>query len=337
MLTAEFRKKKIGSCEFYRACIAICSVLVLCLGIKNLLIASAHSVFYLVSGVIMYGAASYAESCSAKNLSNIGITFVLVIGTFSTVVCELMYASDVVRIDGFGVLVACIIALMVFCCSLVEQLFFSVTAVIVFAANGLLFQGQTENVLSYMLYLYGTTIVCAFLGQSFRERAFGGGDKKRHTGQVACDRVTGLPNRQYFTDEFVRAQYSAIRNRQRLAICLIEVDKPNSINEKYGNTIGNLVLLTLAKMLIKMTRRREILSRWRGMRFILLLRTESDDVVLELAEPLRQLVGNSAIDIGKGQLLKVTVRVGTAVSSRNEDLSWLVNRAYSELSASHLA
>ena len=61
------------------------------------------------------------------------------------------------------------------------------------------------------------------------------------------DTLTGLPNRQLFLDRLGQAIASAARNRRRLAVFYIDLDRFKVVNDSLGHTIGDLLLQQIAE------------------------------------------------------------------------------------------
>ncbi len=96
------------------------------------------------------------------------------------------------------------------------------------------------------------------------------------------DPLTGLYNR-YFMMEAVSIPYSLI---------IVNIDKFNLINENYGHLTGDLVLKEIASELVKPTRKEDIVARYDGEEFVLLLSHCNISNATIIAEKIRQSIEN---------------------------------------------
>ncbi|HUF12064.1 MAG TPA: diguanylate cyclase [Longimicrobiales bacterium] len=85
------------------------------------------------------------------------------------------------------------------------------------------------------------------------------------------DALTGLPNRAAFAEAFERAVALARRNEERLTVAILDLDHFKSINDRFGHGQGDDVLRRVAHMAGDTLRRSDMLARWGGEEFVVLL------------------------------------------------------------------
>jgi len=85
------------------------------------------------------------------------------------------------------------------------------------------------------------------------------------------DSLTDLPNRNYFNDRLPQAISLAQRHERILCLLFIDLDRFKPINDKYGHSVGDLVLLQVADRLKKMLRASDSVCRLGGDEFVILL------------------------------------------------------------------
>ena len=85
------------------------------------------------------------------------------------------------------------------------------------------------------------------------------------------DQLTGLVNRTFFYNMAEKFLCNAKRNNSKLGLMFIDIDQFKKINDMYGHKIGDEVLIEVAKILIKSTRKCDIVSRRGGDEFLILL------------------------------------------------------------------
>ena len=117
----------------------------------------------------------------------------------------------------------------------------------------------------------------------------------------AIDRLTGLFNRGYF-DERVEAELSrARRGQQPLSLVMIDVDHFKRFNDRYGHAAGDTALRTIAALVRNMVRRHDIVSRYGGEEFVVVLPETSADAAVEKLEFIRAAVEAAAIRLPRQQ------------------------------------
>jgi len=125
------------------------------------------------------------------------------------------------------------------------------------------------------------------------------------------DPLTGILNRRHL---FLLAQKEIERaNRQGhdLAVILFDVDHFKQVNDAFGHQIGDRMLQTLARSCMTELRGFDIFGRYGGEEFIAVLPETSASQAMYVAERLRRLVENIAIQNGRGQA-HVTISLGVA-------------------------
>ncbi|HVQ12753.1 MAG TPA: EAL domain-containing protein [Vicinamibacterales bacterium] len=85
------------------------------------------------------------------------------------------------------------------------------------------------------------------------------------------DTLTGLPNRQLFLDRLGQAMASAARNRRRLSVFYIDLDRFKVVNDNLGHTIGDLLLQQIAERFRLVIRKQDTVARLSGDEFAVVL------------------------------------------------------------------
>jgi diguanylate cyclase len=84
------------------------------------------------------------------------------------------------------------------------------------------------------------------------------------------DTLTGLPNRKLFTDRLQQAMARARREKTRVAVMFIDLDKFKPVNDRFGHAVGDLLLKEVAKRLQSCVRESDTVARLGGDEFIML-------------------------------------------------------------------
>ncbi len=104
------------------------------------------------------------------------------------------------------------------------------------------------------------------------------------------DQLTGLHNRRYFDDHFEIEKQKVGRYNNDLCLIMIDIDRFKAINDRYGHPVGDKVLKEFSLLLRKNIRNSDILSRWGGEEFIILLPGTSIDNSILIAEKIRKAI-----------------------------------------------
>lgn len=128
------------------------------------------------------------------------------------------------------------------------------------------------------------------------------------------DGLTGLYNRYYWEARTTESIAVARRNHQPMALILLDIDHFKSINDTYGHVAGDQVLKQVAQLLRLNLREGEVLGRYGGEEFALLLPNTSQDAAYATAERLRLLVEQGLYEIDERLTgLRCTMSLGVAV------------------------
>ncbi|MBC9251074.1 hypothetical protein A9179_12385 [Pseudomonas alcaligenes] len=141
------------------------------------------------------------------------------------------------------------------------------------------------------------------------------------------DRLTGLWNRLKFEQVAHLEIGRAERYAYPLSLLFFDLDHFKQINDQYGHESGDQVLCRLAKLIESHLRESDSLGRWGGEEFLILMPHTDSNQAAQLAEKLRQLVGNASLL----EQQAVSASFGVAQLDRGETLRDLVRNADSAL------
>lgn len=142
------------------------------------------------------------------------------------------------------------------------------------------------------------------------------------------DGLTGLPNRRRIS-QFAEASLQTARSTERpLAIALMDMDHFKEINDCCGHAIGDHVLKEFARLAAEALRPCDLLGRWGGEEFLLIMPDATLDVAQADLERLRTLMFGIRLPPLTGSGLKVSLSAGIAEYSQNvRSLDDLIARA----------
>jgi len=131
--------------------------------------------------------------------------------------------------------------------------------------------------------------------------------------QSIRDPLTGLYNRRYLTEMLERESRRAIRSEQSLGVLILDLDHFKKFNDTYGHDAGDTVLRETATFLGKSVRAEDIVCRFGGEEFVVILPAADLKATQARGERIRSKLREQAV-LHQGQSLgMITVSVGVAV------------------------
>ena len=143
------------------------------------------------------------------------------------------------------------------------------------------------------------------------------------------DPMTNSYNRRYFSEISPKYLILSKRNNDEIGILILDIDYFKNINDTYGHNVGDKVIITLAKSLSNHVRKSDIVSRFGGEEFVILLYNISKENMINLAENIRKKIEDLVVETDQGDL-KFTISIGGASYDEikdNNNLDKTLNRA----------
>ncbi|MHC5023913.1 MAG: diguanylate cyclase [Planctomycetota bacterium] len=144
------------------------------------------------------------------------------------------------------------------------------------------------------------------------------------------DRLLGICNRGVFEEFYPTYHAEMTQSRSPYAVCMIDVDQFKRYNDKYGHAAGDDALRRVARVVGSTLRDQDFIARYGGEELVVLLDRVDETTVEAVAERLRQLVFEEAIEHeGNRPFGRVTVSIGVALYEPDSELSTreLIERA----------
>ena len=119
-----------------------------------------------------------------------------------------------------------------------------------------------------------------------------------------------------------------IKNKEPLAIMMIDIDDFKNINDTYGHQFGDRVIQNIADVISKSIRKNDIIGRYGGEEFIVFFNGNSKKDYIAISERIRCNIENSPIENNLGEFIKVTCSIGVVYKDViKESLDDLINFA----------
>ncbi len=127
------------------------------------------------------------------------------------------------------------------------------------------------------------------------------------------DGLTALFNRRYFDERFEEEIQRAQRYGRKVAVEMIDIDHFKQLNDTYGHSCGDEVLQQIAQVMKENTRGTDIVCRYGGEEFCILLLEMDEESAYDHAERLRKAVSLHIFRNGRDPLNeKITISIGVA-------------------------
>jgi len=138
---------------------------------------------------------------------------------------------------------------------------------------------------------------------------------KKLSQQVQTDMLTGLCSRRYFYTKLSELKFKKVP----VSLILIDIDNFKSINDTYGHIAGDQVLRQFADILQNNTRRNDIIARWGGEEFALILPQTDVKEAFKIGDRTRRIVEKHIFSYEK-ITCKITVSIGIASTKDGADI-----------------
>jgi diguanylate cyclase (GGDEF)-like protein/PAS domain S-box-containing protein len=137
------------------------------------------------------------------------------------------------------------------------------------------------------------------------------------------DKLTRLYNRMKLDDTLEHELYRAKTTATTFALIMIDVDHFKQINDRFGHLAGDVVLVELAKLFKAMTRSTDLVGRWGGEEFLVILPDTDEWGAIELAEKIRSGVSENCFP----EQQQITISLGVSVFSGDATVDSIIHRA----------
>ncbi|MFC7298228.1 sensor domain-containing diguanylate cyclase [Herminiimonas aquatilis] len=123
---------------------------------------------------------------------------------------------------------------------------------------------------------------------------------------AGTDALTGLLNRQAFEIVFQQAILDSERRRIPLSVILFDIDFFKMVNDNHGHLTGDRVLKDIASITKGAVRESDIVTRWGGEEFLVLLKDCPLEKAAALAEKIRVMIASHDFELGASELCMTT-------------------------------
>jgi len=129
------------------------------------------------------------------------------------------------------------------------------------------------------------------------------------TEKATMDYLTGVNNRRHFSDLANQEIKRSHRSHRFLSLLMLDIDHFKRINDDYGHATGDEALRSFTKTVQSMLREHDILGRFGGEEFAVLLPESDREAAMHVAERIRQAIAEGGFEAG-GERIGFTVTIG---------------------------
>ena len=137
--------------------------------------------------------------------------------------------------------------------------------------------------------------------------------KAKLQSQSIRDGLTNLFNRHFMEIALERELHRAARRRVSLAVLMLDVDHFKAFNDTFGHEAGDVVLRGVAECLQQSVRSEDVICRYGGEEFVVILPEISEEHALERADAIRRHVSNLRVKYRGEALRQISISVGVAM------------------------
>ena len=152
--------------------------------------------------------------------------------------------------------------------------------------------------------------------------------------ELYTDPLTDVGNRRFYDKELGRLFFDLRKRRRPFAVVLCDIDDFKWVNDTFGHDVGDRILAMTAGTVSETLRDGDLVCRWGGEEFIMLLPdVRTGEELVALAERIRILIGESFLTVG-GSNVSVTASFGATLAKPGDGDDSLFNRVDKLLSRS---
>ncbi|HWI52199.1 MAG TPA: GGDEF domain-containing protein [Symbiobacteriaceae bacterium] len=129
---------------------------------------------------------------------------------------------------------------------------------------------------------------------------------------VDVDPKTGLYNHRYFQKRLPDLLLRQKGRHRPLSVLFADLDYLREVNNTYGHLAGDQVLKQVADVLLQHTRPGDLLARWGGEEFVIVLPDSDPELALSVAQRLCEAIGNHSFAVGQAESIRCTMSIGVA-------------------------
>jgi len=149
---------------------------------------------------------------------------------------------------------------------------------------------------------------------------------KQYEQLAYTDQLTKLCNRRGALTKLELEQPRIARNKEPLSVILCDIDHFKRVNDQYGHSAGDAVLIRIGEIFTKLIREQDTIARWGGEEFLFILPQTPADNAAILAEKIHQALQNELV-LFDDVSIAITVSMGIEQMNAHQAIDEVINHA----------
>jgi len=142
--------------------------------------------------------------------------------------------------------------------------------------------------------------------------------------QASHDKLTGLYNRNKFDEIFGKELRRSQRYEYDLSLIIFDIDDFKKVNDKFGHQIGDEVLIEISKIVLLNVREHDLVVRWGGEEFLVLLPNTKLEGAVSVAQKIKEVISSTQLSSKK---LNITSSFGVSTLKKDDLEKDIIARA----------
>ena len=143
---------------------------------------------------------------------------------------------------------------------------------------------------------------------------------------MLLDPLTGVGNRRFLETSLAGIMNESSRYEWPFGLLFLDIDRFKRINDLYGHIVGDIALTAVAKTISRSVRSFDVVGRWGGEEFLVILKNVATPQLIIIAEKIRSLVGSTTIAVPNGPAF-MSISIGGTTFRQDDTPESIVSRA----------
>jgi len=148
--------------------------------------------------------------------------------------------------------------------------------------------------------------------------------------EVFLDKIAQVGNRKFAEANLQKRLEEMESYGVPFGVLFLDIDYFKKFNDTYGHNTGDRVLAMVAKTMSNVLRNMDMVARWGGEEFVVIIPNVNVEVLHKIAERIRVFIEKSWLNVNN-ENLKVTVSIGGAMAREKEEIELLIERADNQM------
>lgn len=144
--------------------------------------------------------------------------------------------------------------------------------------------------------------------------------------QAMVDALTELPNRRYLDSALATSLHDTKNGGLPVGVVLADLDRFKHLNDEYGHLVGDMVLRAVSRSLKACAQSCDVVGRWGGEEFLLILPRADVQALHSAADTMRKMVAQTFLS-AEGSQIAVTISMGATMVEPDDTVADVVERA----------